>query len=90
LFVRIAVGITGLLPRSAWQDSTDGKDYETKRKGDAVKVRVARIDLGQRKISLALPGEMDDDTWRTHSAAASTTGKSFGTLGDLLKGAKVK
>jgi small subunit ribosomal protein S1 len=94
IFVRIAMGITGLLPRSAWRDATDGKDYENKRKGDSVKVRVDRIDLDNRKLSFSLPREEEDETWRDHQAAktpssgAKTAG--FGTLGDLLKGAKGK
>lgn len=90
LFIRIAVGITGLLPRSAWRDSTEAKEYENKRKGDSVKVRIARIDLDQRKISLSLPGEDDDESWRSHGPAIASSTKSFGTFGDLLKGAKVK
>lgn len=90
LFVRIAVGVTGLLPRSAWRDETEGKEYENKRKGDAVKVRVGRIDLENRKISLTLPGTDDDQSWRSHGAVSTGSGKSFGTLGDLLKGVKVK
>lgn len=90
IFVRIAVGVTGLLPRSAWQDAADHKTYENKRKGDSIKVRIARIDLDQRKISLALPGtEDDDESWRTNSAVKNTGG-SFGSLGDLLKNVKIK
>lgn len=92
IFVRVAVGVTGLLPRSAWRDSVDGKEYENKRRGDAIKVRVAFVDLVQRKLTLGLPGADDDDqSWRSHqAAAAATAGKSFGTLGDLLKGVKGK
>lgn len=89
LFVRIAMGITGLLPRSAWRDSTEGKEWENRRKGDVVKVRVDRIDLGNRKLSFSLPREEEDDTWREHAAAKTKT-TGFGTLGDLLKGAKGK
>ena len=91
LFVRIASGVTGLLPRSAWRDSTEHQEYESKKKGDIVKVRVARIDLDARKISLSLPGgEDEDDSWRSHGSAQATNAKSLGTLGDLLKGVKIK
>ncbi len=86
IFVRIGNGVTGLLPRSAWRDSTETSQYENKRKGDKVKVRVDRIDTDARKMSLSLPGEDDDQSWREHKAAAT----SFGTLGDLLKSVKVK
>jgi small subunit ribosomal protein S1 len=93
LFVSIALGVTGLLPRSAWRDATDGNQYEMKRKGDKVKVRVDRIDLDTHKLSFSLPRDEDDNTWRDHAAAqqgTATTAKSFGTLGDLLKGIKGK
>lgn len=89
IFVRIAMGVTGLLPRSAWRDSTEAKEYENKRKGDKLKVRVARIDLENRKLSLALPGEDDDESWREHTKGAAVSGKGFGSLGDLLKNVKV-
>lgn len=87
LFVRIAPSITGLLPRSAWRDSTEGAQYENTRKGDKVKVRVDRLDLDARKLSFSLPRDDEDDSWRGHAA---TKKASFGTLGDLLKGIKGK
>lgn len=92
LFVRIASGVTGLLPRSAWRDSTEAAQYENKRKGDSVKVRVERIDTDNRKLSLSLPGEDEDDSWRSFTSTGPTASKSsgLGTLGDLLKGVKVK
>jgi small subunit ribosomal protein S1 len=94
IFVRLGMGVTGLLPRSAWKDSTEAKEYENKRKGDKLKVRIARIDTDNRKLSLALPGEDEDDSWRQHGSVStsSSTGKTsgFGTLGDLLKGVKPK
>lgn len=90
LFVRLATGVTGLLPRSSWRDAVNGKEYENKRKGDSVRVRVARLDLDARKISLSLPGEEEDDSWRSSSALSSSSSGGLGTLGDLLKGVKVK
>lgn len=92
IFVRIAMGVTGLLPRGAWKDSVEAKEYENKRKGDKIKVRIARIDLDNRKLSLALPGEDEDESWRQHSSAAGpqSAAKSFGTMADLFKGIKPK
>lgn len=90
IFVRLAPGVTGLLPRSAWRDSVDGAKYEGKRKGDTVKVRVDRIDPDSRKMSLGLPREDEDDSWREELAAkGGGKAKSFGTLADLMKGIKV-
>ncbi len=86
LFVRIGTGVTGLLPRSAWRESTENAQFENKRKGDKVKVRVERIDLGTHKLSLSVPRDDEDESWREHKVKAA----SFGTLGDLLKGAKGK
>ncbi|MBX3022917.1 MAG: S1 RNA-binding domain-containing protein [Bdellovibrionales bacterium] len=90
LFVNISNGITGLLPRSAWREAIDGGQYENKRKGDKVKVRVDRIDNEARKLAFSLPRDDEDDSWRSHSAAGRPTGNSFGTLGDLLKNVQVK
>lgn len=93
IFVRIAMGITGLLPRSAWRDATDAKDWENKRKGDSVKVRVDRIDTDNRKLSFSLPRDEEDESWRDHAAAKAPAGAKtagFGTFADLLKGVKGK
>ena len=88
LFVNIARGVTGLLPRSSWRDSTEAQQIEMKRKGDKLKVRVERIDLEAHKLSFSLPREEEDETWRNHSAAAGVKSAGLGTLGDLLKGFK--
>jgi small subunit ribosomal protein S1 len=92
LFVNIAMGVTGLLPRSSWRDSTEGQQYENKRKGDKVKVRVERIDLDTHKLSFSLPRDDEDDSWRGNAAVSGAGPKaaSFGTLGDLLINVKVK
>lgn len=91
LFVNIALGVTGLLPRSAWRDAVDGNQYENKRRGDRVKVRVDRVDTNARKLSFSLPREDEDESWREHSSAsARPSGGGLGTLADLLKNVKVK
>ena len=87
LFVNIAIGVTGLLPRSAWRDSTEGAQFENKRKGDKVKVRVEKIDLDTHRLSFSLPREDEDDSWRTHSSVSKS---SFGSFGDMLKDVKAK
>lgn len=80
LFVNIAPGITGLLPKSKWKESLDSKNFEGKKRGDEVMVQIDQILVEERKISLGLPGEKDDPTWRDH---VQKTG--FGTFADLLK-----
>ncbi len=81
LFVNLGPAVTGLLPKSKWRDSTEGAQYENKKRGDKIQVQVAEIKMDERKISLGLPGEQADDSWKEH--ASSKTG--FGTFGDLLK-----
>ncbi|MGE0763817.1 MAG: S1 RNA-binding domain-containing protein [Bdellovibrionales bacterium] len=90
LFVNIASGVTGLLPRSAWRESTEGSQYENKRRGDKIKVQIQNIDLDARKLSFTLPGEEVDDSWRGHASAAATKSGGMGTFADLLKGVKPK
>jgi small subunit ribosomal protein S1 len=75
LFVSIAPGITGLLPKSKWRDSAEAKDYEHKKAGDTLKVRVDEIKFEERKISLGLPTEEEDLSWKEYK---NTT--SFGSL----------
>jgi len=82
LFVNISGGITGLLPRSKWRESVDAAQYENKKRGDSVQVQIDEIRIEERKISLGLPGEAIDESWKSH---ANGPGKSFGTFGDLLK-----
>jgi small subunit ribosomal protein S1 len=84
LFVNIGPGVTGLLPRSKWRDSVDGAQHENKKRGDQVQVQVDEIKLEERKISLGLPGEASDESWKSHS---SSSGK-LGTFGDLFKDLK--
>ncbi len=97
LFINISSGVTGLLPRSAWRDAPEGQQYELKRKGDTLKVRIDRLGLEARKLTFALPRDDDDETWREHAVAQAMSGGAgapqsggFGTLGDLLKGVKGK
>ncbi len=86
LFVSIGPGVTGLLPRSKWKDSTEASQYENKKKGDKVLVQVAELKLEEKKISLGLPGEAADESWRSHTSSQA----KFGTFGDLLKDLKIK
>ncbi len=81
LFVVLTSGINGLLPKSKWRDSDDAKKYEQMKKGDTIKVRVDEIKFEERKISLGLPTEAEDNSWREHqSAGAATNGMLGGSL----------
>lgn len=85
LFVNIAPGVTGLLPKSKWRDSVDASQFENKKRGDEVTVQVDEILFEEKKISLGLPREQEDHSWKAHT---STGG--FGSLGDALKGLTIK
>lgn len=90
LFVNIAGGITGLLPRSSWRDATDGGAWESKRRGDKVVVRIDKIDLDAHKLSFTPPREDEDNSWRGHTATAPGKTAGFGSMADLFKGIKGK
>lgn len=66
IFVVLEPGINGLLPKSKWRDSADVKVYENAKKGETIKVRIDELKFEERKISLGLPTEAEDDTWKQH------------------------
>lgn len=82
LFVNLTGGITGLLPKSKWRESVDGAQYENKKRGDSIQVQIDEIRSEERRISLGIPGEAVDESWKSHAEGVN---KSFGTFADLLK-----
>ncbi|MBC7742086.1 MAG: S1 RNA-binding domain-containing protein [Bdellovibrionaceae bacterium] len=87
LFVNIAPGITGLLPKSKWRDSVDHQKFEMKKKGDVIDVQVDEILFDQKKMSLGLPSEIDDQSWKSVTSAKSGFVNNGGLSGlaDLVK-----
>lgn len=81
LFVNIAPGMTGLLPKSKWRDSVEAAAYEGKKKGDEITVQVDQILFEEKKMSLGVPQEAEDMSWKSHTASPS----GLGTLGDQFK-----
>lgn len=91
LFVQLAPGITGLFPKAKWRDLTEGKEYENKKKGDAISVRVDQIFFEDKKISLGPPeGGPDAGEWKEFAGAGVGAKKGLGTFGDLLAKASKK
>lgn len=84
LFVNLAPGVTGLLPKSKWRDSVDHQTYETRKKGDSIQVQIDEILLDQKKISLGVPSEIDDQTWKSVSTKTGFANSSLSGLSDLL------
>lgn len=85
LFVNLAPGVTGLLPKSKWRDSVDVAKYENKKKGDQLEVQVDEILFDQKKISLGLPSEVDDQTWKTITTKSGFANSGLSGLADLMK-----
>lgn len=86
LFVNIAPGVTGLLPKSKWRDSVDAAQHENKKRGDELTVQVDQIIFEEKKISLGLPKEAEDTSWKSHTSSSS----GLGAMADAFKGLNIK
>ncbi|HEX4925176.1 MAG TPA: S1 RNA-binding domain-containing protein [Bdellovibrionales bacterium] len=86
IFVVLAPGINGLLPRSKWRDSEDAKKYENAKRGEPIRVRVDEVKFEERKISLGLPTEAEDDSWKQHQGAS----QGFGAMASAFSKLKIK
>lgn len=89
LFVNIAPGITGLLPRSKWRDHADAASFERRARGEKLQVMVSEVNFEEHKLTLSPPGDLDDGAWRAHTATAGSAGgktKGMGTFADLFAG----
>ena len=86
IFVNILPGISGLLPKSKWRDSEEAKTYDNAKTGDKIKVRIDEIKFEDRKISLGLANEGEDQSWREHTIKK----QSFGALSAAFAQAEKK
>lgn len=84
LFIRLAPGIVGLLPRSVISRSAQQSHIDKLKPGDAIAVVVAAINAGERKISLGLGDSDDESNWRQFTEPSSDRGTALGALGDKL------
>ncbi len=82
IFVNLAPGITGLLPRSKIAASENAAAIEALKPGSAITVSVDRVDVNERKISLGTGDNPDESGWQEFSGGTSD---SLGSLGDRLK-----
>ncbi len=88
LFVILAPGITGLLPKSKWRDAEDPKIFDNLKKNDKIKVRIDEVKFEERRISLGVGGELEDDSWKEHQSQQSSK-QSFGALAAALSKAQI-
>jgi small subunit ribosomal protein S1 len=84
LFVNLAPGIVGLLPKSVISRSSQGSRVDKLKPGDTIAVVVANINAAERKISLGLGDSDDENNWRQFADKSSERSASLGALGDKL------
>jgi small subunit ribosomal protein S1 len=90
IFVTLAPGIVGLLPRSVIKESPDAGRIEALKPGDAIQVVIAAVKADERKISLNLTaGDDEEDNWRRF-ASKNDAGGGVGSLGEKLNEALKK
>ena len=84
-FVRLAPGITGLLPLGSIRRSASAAALEKAKEGETLTVAVEEINLQRRRISLAPASEGDEGNWQQFSAQSA--GSSLGALAEKLQNA---
>lgn len=87
-FIRLAPGITGLLPKSSMRESNPETNWDKKEVGEKLQVQVAQVNTLERKISLSLPRDPEADAWKGFTS--SSGGKGFGALGAAFEAASNK
>lgn len=87
VFINLAPGITGLLPKSKIAASGKAGEIETLKPGAAITVVVDSINAPERKISLGIGDSADDRGWQEFAGGSDNT---LGSLGDQLKKALKK
>ncbi len=67
IFISLEPGITGLLPKSSISQSADPAAYERAKPGQSVGVRIDRVDIAARRISLAPTDAEADGGWAAYA-----------------------
>jgi small subunit ribosomal protein S1 len=84
-FVRLAPGITGLLPMSSIRRSSSAAALEKSKEGDTVNVAIEEINVQRRRISLAPSSSADEGEWQRFTP--NSRGSSLGSLAEKLQSA---
>jgi small subunit ribosomal protein S1 len=85
-FVRLAPGITGLLPLSVIRKSSAAGEIEKAREGDGIAVAIEEVNLQKRRISLAPASAADEADWQRFTQAPR---ESLGSMAEKLQSALV-
>jgi small subunit ribosomal protein S1 len=83
LFINLAPGITGLLPKSNISQSENPARIEGCKAGDTLKVVIQRLNATERKISLAPADAAESGDWQDYSGQGGS--QSLGTLAEKLQ-----
>jgi small subunit ribosomal protein S1 len=84
-FIRLAPGITGLLPMSSIRRSSSAAALEKSKEGDTVNVAIEEINLQRRRISLTPSSSADEGDWQRFTP--NSRGSSLGGLAEKLQSA---
>jgi small subunit ribosomal protein S1 len=82
IFVSLAPGVTGLLPKSKIAASEKAAEFDTLKPGSVIGVSIDGVNIEERKISLGTGAAADDQSWQEY---AGGTTDALGSLGDQLK-----
>ena len=83
LFVILAPGIVGLLPKSVLKESPNAARIEGLKPGDPIDVVISAVKSDERKISLGLTDAEGEDNWRRFTPKAGGGNSDSGALGSL-------
>ncbi len=84
-FIRLAPGVTGLLPMSSIRRSSSAAALEKSREGDTLNVAIEEINLQRRRISLTPSSSADEGEWQRFTP--NSRGSSLGSLAEKLQSA---
>jgi small subunit ribosomal protein S1 len=86
-FVRLAPGITGLLPLGSIRRSGAAAEIEKAKEGDTLLVAVEEVNVQRRRISLGAASAEDEGDWQrfTQPKSPGSGGSSLGGLADQLQ-----
>jgi small subunit ribosomal protein S1 len=82
LFITLAPGVTGLLPQSKINQSSDRAALEKLKIGDPVTVMIEEVKFSDRRVTLAPGDAADERNWHQHTQSESNV---FGSLGEKLQ-----
>lgn len=95
VLLELTPGVVGLMPRSFLENATDAAKLKETKPGDAVKVKIERVDAVKRQIALApLSMEEAEEDWSKFNSETKTTatdtGSGFNSLAEKLAAAMNK